>query len=698
MIDNTLELELTLAVLADRISLVSVTSQEIPWLEDGINGSGIRQLVESCLLTKLHEAPSMAEIKSALCKLSAMIASNLAIEARIFCGVTFSLILEEHAPESFDMLARKFSIPDGNAAGIASQLGLRKGPVYLGWEQVDSDNASKIESGHLIYEGIQIELMPGHGSLIIIKNTFDGGAVYCEKVRLCHGQDTIAEGLVNTRMVQGQQVAVRVPAVPVHHYGMFTDAETMLGLEVKLRGRDEFIRLGEIVCRGAVLGRSPVVLFLDVGSFSTKMMTLDLGEEASNTNLEGSSLADKCRDRISYAVRQDASVLTLDQPTETRQFCLDYNLSKLPKETLDELTDGELAMHFAQSIIRLAQRFYRREQRLIAEVYWAFPNTGTRDFQKLNEMIQESAGASISGRAHLIAEAECLRHEFTPVVAKLAPVAVRKRQKVEEDKARKKASIKERGEVEQLWREYKQQAVLVRFVKSFFGRRPRDPATFHQAEIQIPTLEKWHRILAAINNHDEFLALDAGGYSLDAYGTFGDTCFKPASYTAGGSKITEAIRQRLAEVAGKPLEEIQCADAERAKLTICEDPDGQQGNPLLELCRNVTDEVYGAVIDDILGKIPHKHGFPVILTGQASRNRFLCRLLEEKLKAKGLKTVPMDARMLYHALRSIPENMDDSLGLFAGIAANFRGLWQPPEWAPATDIIGGLAQCSLRDS
>jgi hypothetical protein len=199
----------------------------------------------------------------------------------------------------------------------------------------------------------------------------------------------------------------------------------------------------------------------------------------------------------------------------------------------------------------------------------------------------------------------------------------------------------------------------------------------------------------------DFLVFDAGGYTLDVYGSIkgqsGRVAFSK-SYRAGSNLITLAVRDKLAMERNTDSKEIDMEEAERLKCQYCGESHADKKRVLSKLCRETSLEIYESPIDEVVDWITHHKftkGFPVILSGGGTRNQHLRKLLAKKFEDKNIHTVPVDSSLIYGTLHESKVSDGKDHRLFNNVVSGFNLDDELPRYAPLTDVIGGMASTAL---
>jgi hypothetical protein len=354
----------------------------------------------------------------------------------------------------------------------------------------------------------------------------------------------------------------------------------------------------------------------------------------------------------------------------------------------------------------LAERHYHRENRLISDVYWAFPNTRRRDFDKITEGINRHHGGAILGAARLVPESDCLRASFSGVLGALSKGAREAKGQQVRAKKKNKDIGKTLARFEEAWNAYEKQPWYLKFVDVVSGKRPHAPRPSEVSLVEVPLLQTWHREfmnLACDEALSDFIVFDAGGYSLDVFATFSgkSETLISKSFNAGSSLINEALIKEMKKSNPDRSKQEHKDKAEEVKRDVCGDPEKSRQHPLHEKCRSSTEKVYGKCIDEVLDRvaaIKGLKGFPLILTGGGSRNQFLHTMIRQKLNERALLAIPARSPLLYATLQNAGGTRSPEIHLFLCTASAFHPEESTPRLAPFTDILCGLAQLALKQA
>ncbi|TSA34569.1 MAG: hypothetical protein D4R65_06035, partial [Verrucomicrobiaceae bacterium] len=343
--------------------------------------------------------------------------------------------------------------------------------------------------------------------------------------------------------------------------------------------------------------------------------------------------------------------------------------------------------------------FYEKENRLLAEVHWAFPNTKHRDFHHIAEMVNNDLGGAILGRVCLQPESRCLRAEFAKPLNSLATAASAAVDEVttKEQKNRETGEAMER--IRQAHDSYTKRSALTRAFLFVTGQRPIAPEESGLSYCDVPSLLDWHDVFSRLECDpalSDFLVFDAGGYTLDVYGTFaGGEVVSQSFDDAGSTRLNEKLIYEERKLNPDLSSEEYEGKAERQKLQICGNPDSNEGHPFYHPLKTATHDIYAKHIKDILTQAKNQSegkGFPIILTGGGGNNLFLRDLIKNRLARLKLKTVPINSPMLYKNLRQTGIASTTDLKLFLDMASGFNIEAEEPYLAPSTDVLGGLVQ------
>jgi hypothetical protein len=707
-LDNTLDLKMVFAVYADQVVLLHLESERLPWVsEAGASASlPIRSIIDGFLIPALNnEATCLEAMRGVIQQTSTRLRYHLEREFGIFCELRLHFRFEEQNKEALGKLAERMRLEDPEAAIEKLRASCRLGQVDF----KDVTEISWLRAGAITEDNFNIlepnlEVLPGKEVSFVISSK---EPVICREFQLFCGEHQVLRHQVPVHFDAESQRTIRLPGIPVKTYRhlLGNDSGELL-LRLTLEGRDVPVVLTQRLRQPRiVIDRVPASLLLDVGSIVSKFMVVDIEVEPSHTDVERSELAARLRGALESASEGSAQGVSLEAPQPTHAFVENYGLSHAPKKVLDQYEDEELASHFSRSISGLATRFYKRERRLISDVFWAFPNTKNRNFAKINESVNRTIGGAIMGIAHIVPEAHCLRLEFAESLNVLAEAARSAKQAKETAEEENKRTSESQERIRHAWNAYQSRPWYEKVWKTVTMNRPTDPARSGLSFRDVPSMQDWHREFARLDCDPElsdFVVFDAGGYSLDVYGRFpaGSGTDVSESFPAGSAKINAAIIEKLSEINPGCSDQEHADKAEEIKCYICGNPSDSEQHPLYDLCRDSTSKVYEKHFESVLELLRERvqgKGFPIILTGGGSRNQFLQRLMEEKLSYMGLHTVPINSPLLYATMRKAGTTSRE-LKLFLCMASAFHPGEEVPRMAPTTDILGGLAQLAFKNA
>lgn len=703
---NRLEIEIAIAVFAERARLVYVRSEDLPWLGGvpGSDGAVLNELVDQTLIPRLFgQTETNGALWKALLRLASHTRRNLRDRWEIMCDIGLNFILFEYEPRALDELASRHGL--GNLGTLAQNHGAKRVHVSSvrpsALVDVLHEKANEITPTDITFEVDEVVPYPGRAIRCRMESRLP---VACSRIRLLDGEAVVIDQCLNVQLLEGRAVELDLLPIPVSWYGALLRGDGRLSIEVDFEGRKTPLRLRQaITYRKPKLTGPPAIIFLDAGSSTTKFMLLDSGIEPTDTERGPQDWSDDWTAQLQRVIEGDTASIAPEFGHPTAEFAEHYGIRFLDKEALDRFGDRELAAHLASCMTRVAARLYEAEERLLAQAFWAFPNTGQRNFSEINATMGRALEGIVLAGVQMVEEAEALRLQFEPALRELSRQAKdyseRRREAI--DKNREAELARERIAAE--WQAYENRPLWERVVQTVTGRRPMNPSGVPLRRVRVPTLEEWHKTFSAIDADEglsEFVVLDAGGYSLDAYASFGESDRQTLSksFRAGGHSITSAIAAYLAEERECDIAEISRSEAENNKKRICTDPEQYQNHPLLPICRQATEKCYGGPVDAILAWIRScrlDRGFPLLMTGGGSLNPFLRELVARKLAECELLAVPADSSMLYGTLRKAREGCRSDVGFFLNIVSAFHTEEEIPRAAPFTDVVGGLGQLVL---
>jgi hypothetical protein len=705
-LDNVLDISATFAVYAGRVELVRLESSKLRWVGEAGPSAGL----PLCLIIKdhvvqalNHEGPSLDEISEAIRQAVTQIRIHLEREFGIFCGIRLNFVFEEQEKESLKKLPAPLRIE--NAEEITESLRRSCGLgslVFVDIKEVSLVKAGRITEKNFQIQDPKIEVLPGNEICFVIHSK---EPLICREFQIFCREHQVLRHQMPVHFDADSNRTIRLPGIPVAMYRhLLWEQSGELSVRLVLEGRNDAITLSQRLQHQHIeINNVPASLFLDVGSAYTKFMVVEISADLADTKIEQSELATRLRVALERSLDGSAEHISLEEPQVTQRFTDNYGLSHAPKKILDEYDDERLAAHFAGSISGLAARFYKREKRLISEIYWAFPNTKERDFVKISREVNRTLGGTTMGAVTIVPEADCLRSEFAGVLNALADAArSAKRHKEDVEKENKKAEKAEKRN-QKAWDAYQDRTWLGRIWQTLTGDKPTDPARRGSSPIPIPSLENWQSEFSRLEcdaRLSDFLVFDAGGYSLDVYATFSEGGDKTISksFKAGSNRINSILTAQLRKNNPDRSEQEYTDAAEDVKRLVCSNPEENEGHDLYNLCQTTTRDIYEKPIQTILGLIQIRakgKGIPIILTGGGSRNQFLHRLLEEKLLSMNINSVPINSPLLYCTMHQAGGAKSTELKLFLCMASAFNSHENTPRMAPTTDILGGLVQIAI---
>jgi hypothetical protein len=253
------------------------------------------------------------------------------------------------------------------------------------------------------------------------------------------------------------------------------------------------------------------------------------------------------------------------------------------------------------------------------------------------------------------------------------------------------------------WNDYNQKGFFKRAFTFLTGNRPQEPDGSALQAHQVPTLAEWQMKFESIACDaalSDFLVFDAGGFTLDVYGSIQGQSGRVAiskSYSAGGNLITLAFRDMLATDRHLDSNDIDINEAEQLKRQYCGESHAEDGF-MPRLCRDTSTEIYQDPINEVIEWLVHHNftnGFPVILSGGGTRNQHLRKLLAKKFEDKNIHTVPVDSSLIYATLHESKVSDGKDHLLFNNVVSGFNLDDEFARYAPLTDVIGGMASMAL---
>lgn len=704
LISNRLDLTIVLGVLHDEVRLNGMQSEELPWLADDGDPYTIqpRCIVESALLPLVNRTSRLGKQLATKTKiLAGELSAHLEEVLEINCNFRLHLLLEELESGALEALRKRLKIKD--ASRILDSL---ESVGSLDWKEspeVSEEKASQVD----LLEVLQLldfahEGSPG-STVSLSFHSDHSFPLWAETITLRHQGKQVLKHASRKELPPGKSTVISLPAIPVRHYGPMLDSGEALDLEVHFRGVSDPVMIESALNLSLPpLESPPASFFFDMGSVQCKQMVVSLAAAPTATNHPLGYWSKATCHRLEDS-KAAASCFWLPAPLPSQVVIEHFELPEIRKEEIDGYDDRQLAAHFARAIQLIARSHCARQKGLIGDFYWAFPNVRKRNFKLINRELKKLVGASILGQAIVAAESDCLRSQFAKPLNGLSSEAKAAFSNVKKSKRKKKELEAQLRAATSAWNAYESKGFLGRAWDTITGARPPAPDGSKLSAHQVPSLQEWHekfKSIACDESLSDYLVFDAGGYTLDVYGSIqgqsGRKTFSQ-SYKAGSNRITEAIQKKLAEERGQTLEEIGLEEAETLKVLYCGE-EMECDVVLGRLCRDTSREVYAGPIEEVtewLHENRFTRGIPVILSGGGSRNRHFRVFLSEQLKEKGFGSVPIDSGLIYVTLGEASESESPDRLLFREIVSGFNLDDEIPRYSPLTDVIGGLAMISL---
>lgn len=705
-LSNTLSLKVFLAVYSGHVTTIRLECDRLPWVsEAGASSAGALKVIVDEVMS--DPGNDLEAAMNAISEMIKKMQKHFEQEFSIFCSLHLYFILEEQEENAIENLALRLQITDDDPlldviSRASSPFSFELKPL----DQVFQQNGSLVTHENFELRSEILTIAPGKPIHFELRNK---EPVRCTEVFLTLGNTELLRYKSLWRMEANALTTIQLPGIPAAMLRHFLQSEVSpVMIHLVLDGASEALCLdGSLPHAPVILRKSPVSLFLDVGSAQTKFLIVAHQTAADHTAIDEGSLSDELRNLLIAAAGGDDSCVTLDPPMLTTDFREKFDLPPTTKQKLDKSSNAVLVEHFSDSIARLAKHNYLHEQRLIANVFWAFPNTKNkkRDFAVITQHINKNLGGAILGNATITAEADCLRAEFSRTLHALSLSASSAEERKRYSEQKQAAENHRRAEQAKAYEEHQKEFFLLRWAKKLLWIAP-EPVSGRQDNTPIPQLEPWQNEflkLTCDENLSQFVAFDAGGYSLDVFGSFANhsSCDLSVSFDAGSSRINDYIIKELKQNhPNRPEQELR-GRAEEIKLEVCGDPEKKQQHAFYSICKNATDDVYGKYLSQIVDQLAagsQQKSFPVILTGGGGHNQFLCKLLEQKLIEKGFCTIAITSPMLYSTLRNLEVANQKEIKLFLCMASAFHPELDQPQMAPHTDILGGLAQLAIGET
>jgi|GEM_PF-4552018 len=523
-------------------------------------------------------------------------------------------------------------------------------------------------------------------------------SVWLSSVGICVDGKQVAEKTYGKLLEKGE-VEIQLPDIPVREFDAIRKAKKQ-SLTINVGEKNQIpIDIGNFEVPDFSGGVAS--LFMDMGSTRSKLvsMTTDVGETPTDSHL------------AAWIERLDDDELTEDieakidfkNPIPTREFLKHYSLPQIEKSQLDEMSDADLARWLGEAVRRFCVHFSNESSpRAVGEVTWSFPQTKSqqRDFAEIAKLANENAGESMLGTIYVVEEHEALHGRFKGILESLAKSsrsAVNKRKRVQKgNRKRSKAKAKAEHDYEEEMRRHN---------KKFFKRfrsQPEEPDWTHYKPKEVPTVSEYCKRFSEIKASaklNEWIALDAGGFTLDVVGRIGSREIG-TSYRAGGDDITKHVRRSLADEKGVPLKKIRVGDAERTKRSACERRAQAKSRPVARVCRDKTRQIYGPAICEVVAWAAStigigRSGLPLILSGGAMYNDYLRELIEEEVeKSPELHCVLVTSIEISQVIENNDIVLADGAGLRRFFQAS-RGFSTRLKFDISRDVAAGLVECYL---
>lgn len=708
-LDNTLDIRGVFAVYGERVEFSRLESDRLLWLaECGFSqAERLRTIFRTQLMPILNGGPTLIQDAAHMFEETCdQLQQQLLSEFSIACKVRVHLVLEEQEKEGLGRLGDRLGFADGDNVCLYVEDLKTAGLESLTCKNVDEvawSIAATLEPQEFNLDTTEVSLIPGKE---VIFDLTCKKPVICREIRLLCGDQEVLRHHTAVHMDAEIRQTVRVPGIPVKMFicPLQRNSEGLISIQLILAGREGPVTLEQKLHHAPIaLSAPPLALFMDIGSAMSKFMTVAIGSEPAGHLLLEDSLA-QLKEALRSAVEGDHGHVLLGPPENSVTFSERHGLSGSSKKELDGYDEIQLTAHFACSLTALASLYYQREGRLITDVFWAFPNTQKRNFADITGRVNQALGGSILGRASIEPEAECLQGQFADTFRTLRRIAREQVDEIKQIETHNKNADESKKRIADRWEEWDRQWSVTKFIKKILSiSEPQHPNSYHPEKRNVPTLEKWHEVFSEMQCDEElrhFLVFDAGGYSLDVFGSFPDRQESIVeSYAAGSNLITQMLMKELLKtqpsLSGLESEEI----AEKLKVEICGDIERYKGHNTYEVCRSATYAVYEGVIPGVLERVKDSmagRGFPILITGGGGNNQFLKDLIRDVVQRLGIQSMPVSSPMLYRTMKQFHKAESTELKAFLCMASGFRNDDETPMLAPHTDILGGLVQIAFK--
>ena len=556
------------------------------------------------------------------------------LKDQMYVRPELKLVLEERDEKAFEHIIKSTPPP--------SWLDIIGFDIVLQGEStsVTDSDISLVGNAQFLY----FSPIPGKKQLSIKLNTTK--RMFLEKLELVLVSDAWGNGELKScdvgRYIKEGEFTVQIPEINVRDYNVLLLTKVLPQLKLFLGGNNQITVSEGIKCEFESF-ESGVSLFVDMGSTQSKMISVESDWHDGKVTSPGRILQALTAPGPTepYAATTEKELLCLSHgPAPSRLFSDKFGLQSFDKKSLDASSKNELKQWFAEAARRFAAYYASRKGQGIINIIWSFPKTqDCRDdsfYKELSGEITKAVAPSILGSFTVVPEHLTLKYRFESTLKTLGRLGFEKKEE-KINKEKKNEDIQEskdetKKEHQKALQYYNRRSW---FMKAFILTKPQEPDWSRYTPEAVPTVEEFYNKFMDINavkGLKDFIAMDAGGYTLDVYGQISDKTFTK-SVGAGGNKLTDRVLEFLNNEATSGNSKI-FGNAELEKLAACAgDPNGKGTLP--RKCKEWTREIYEPAIkevtewaSDIAGPNKTERGLPIILSGCAMKNKFLRELIE----------------------------------------------------------------------
>jgi len=651
---------------------LQLESRRLPWIgEEKDICEAISKVVNNLLSSKDKTSFDSIRKETAYC------ISELLKRDEIDVAPEIKIICEEHS----EKVADKISKPKTKQTWLLIRL----------YQDILANKSCEIKKTDLIIDkNVELKL-----ELDIERNKLElpiklKEIAFLQKIHISIDNEIIAKKEVNKNLKQGKQI-IDLPIPPLSLYYKLKSKSSTIHLFFGQKNKE--IIINNISIKVVRLKAPPLNLFIDMGSTRSKMAVIRAGNCNPFNKNELISWIDNLNEP-NFAKKTIASARFFN-PTPTNDFLEYYGLPKIGKQALTQLNDDEIALWLGQAAERFGV-YYSEQKKVVANIYWSFPAVlfKSRDFNYISKKATEIASHGIIGHIHFVPEHEALKWRFEKTMQQIAKIG--KYKKNERAKIIKKnlQTEKERNEKLTKYNNKKDEYKNKFFIKRLFLSKPIKPDVSNYIQETVQNIETFYRNFMKINADQglqEYIILDAGGFTLDVFGKISKKTFG-RSFEVGGDYLTQHIKEYLSKSRG---ESISYKRAEAEKKELCESRSKVTKGETSEKCKEITWQIYENAVDEIVKwlKTTRETAFeiPLLLTGGAMYNDFLRELIEDKFsKTNGINIqfIAFDSVAISKIINKYPELKEQGLQRFYLTTSGFNNL----KLDIAYDVAAGLIE------